>query len=175
MPDRQHPNILVTGTPGVGKTTFCEAVAEATTRVRHLEVSKLVKEKKLYKEWDDEMACSIFDEDMLCDELENCMEEGGCVIDFHSSGFLPEHWFDLIVVLRAETAVLYDRLERRHYPEAKIKQNVEAEIFQMCLDEAREAFGESDVQIWEVQHDSQEQLEEAVQRVRQFAENFKPA
>eukprot|EP00435_Cladocopium_sp_Y103_P073713 s33_g44.t2 len=166
---RSKPNILVTGTPGVGKTTFCEALAAATS-LEHLEVSKMVREKRLYREWDDELDCSIFDEEMVQEALEPLLdsallpkkpfcpgvsESGGCVVDFHSSSFLDESLLDLVVVLRVDTSTLYDRLEKRHYPESKVKQNVEAEIFQSCLDEVREVFEETDIQIWEMPHDTE--------------------
>mmetsp|Transcript_82545 Transcript_82545/g.242193 ORF Transcript_82545/g.242193 Transcript_82545/m.242193 type:complete len:177 (-) Transcript_82545:33-563(-) len=175
MSTRARPNVLVTGTPGVGKTTFCEALAQSVQpEMRHLEVGRLVRERKLYREWDDEMDCSIFDEDLVCDELETLLAEGGQVVDFHSAGFLPDDWFDLVLVLRADTSTLWSRLEKRHYGEAKIQQNVEAEIFQTCLDEAREAFEESAVPIWEAQHDTTDQLEEAVARVKDFVQGFSP-
>jgi len=174
MSDRKRPNILVTGTPGVGKTTLCEAIAEATG-LRHLEVSKLVKDEKLYKEWDVEMDCSIFDEEMLCDALEPILENGGCLVDFHSSSFMDDQWYDMAIVLRADTNTLWGRLEKRRYPQEKIQGNVEAEIFQTCLEEARELFEESSVEIVELPHDSIEQLEEAVQKARLFVESFHPA
>mmetsp|Transcript_52119 Transcript_52119/g.153788 ORF Transcript_52119/g.153788 Transcript_52119/m.153788 type:complete len:176 (-) Transcript_52119:64-591(-) len=174
MPDRQRPNILVTGTPGVGKTTLCEAIAEAT-KLRHLEVSKIVREEKLYKEWDDEMDCSIFDDDMVGDWLDNALEDGGCIVDFHSSACMDNEWFDLAVVLRADTETLYGRLEKRHYPTEKIQGNVEAEIFQTCLDEARELFEESpEVELLELQHNSIEEMEQAVEKAVQFVQNFHP-
>merc|ERR1712187_923170 len=97
---------------------------------------------------------------------------GGCAVDFHSAGFLPDDWFDLVIVLRAETSVLYGRLEKRHYAEAKIKQNVEAEIFQTCLDEAREAFEESSVEVLELQHNSRKELEDSLGTVRSFVDKF---
>ena len=34
----------------------------------------------------------------------------GCIVDFHSCGFFPERWFDLVLVLRASTEALFDRL-----------------------------------------------------------------
>lgn len=49
----------------------------------------------------------------LCDELEDMMTEGGVILDYHSCDFFPERWFDLVVVLQAETSVLYDRLTAR--------------------------------------------------------------
>jgi adenylate kinase len=35
------------------------------------------------------------------------------VVDFHGSEMFPERWFDLVVVLRTDNDVLYDRLEKR--------------------------------------------------------------
>mgnify|MGYP001039043153 CR=1 FL=1 len=50
------------------------------------------------------------------DELEDVVKNGYCVVDFHSCDFFPERWFDLVVCLRADNGVLYDRLERRCAP-----------------------------------------------------------
>jgi adenylate kinase len=41
------------------------------------------------------------------------VSDGGVVVDYHSCDFFPEDWFDLIVVLRTSTEVLFDRLEKR--------------------------------------------------------------
>jgi adenylate kinase len=35
------------------------------------------------------------------------------VIDWHICDVFPRRWIDLVVVLRAETSVLYDRLTSR--------------------------------------------------------------
>ena len=43
----------------------------------------------------------------------------------------PERWFDLILVLRAKTDVLFDRLTERGYSEKKRGENLEAEIMQV--------------------------------------------
>ena len=57
-------NILVTGTPGTGKTSLCQALA-AATQFQHIEVGSLVKEKELHDGWDDEYQCFIFNEDKV--------------------------------------------------------------------------------------------------------------
>ena len=49
----RRPNILITGTPGTGKTQLAMAVAEAAS-YRHIEVGKLVTEKGFHKGWNDE-------------------------------------------------------------------------------------------------------------------------
>jgi adenylate kinase len=49
----------------------------------------------------------------VVDELEPSMGPGGNVVDFHSCDLFPERWFDLVLVLRTNNTVLYDRLEKR--------------------------------------------------------------
>ncbi|KAL8440171.1 hypothetical protein Efla_003536 [Eimeria flavescens] len=115
---QRRPNLLVTGTPGVGKTTFSQQLAEEL-EFTYLNVAKLISEESLFQEWDDELKCSIFDEERVADRLEE--------------------------LLAPETHVLYDRLAARHYEAAKIQENVQSEIFQVLLDEATETFGEEKV------------------------------
>lgn len=59
------------------------------------------------------------------------MAEGGIVVDHHSSDFFPERFFDLVVVLQTDNSHLYDRLHKRGYAEAKIRENIECEIMQV--------------------------------------------
>lgn len=51
----------------------------------------------------------------VCDELEDVMEEGGNIVDYHGCDFFPERWFDLVVVLQTDNTVLYDRLSKRYH------------------------------------------------------------
>lgn len=61
---RQRPNILVTGTPGTGKTTTSAALAEAT-QLRHVNIGDLVREKGLHDGWDEEFECHVINEDLV--------------------------------------------------------------------------------------------------------------
>ena len=78
----------------------------------------------------------------VVDALEDTLSAGGRVVDFHGCDFFPERWFDLVVVLQAGTAVLWDRLAEggRGYSEAKVKENVQCEIMHVCVEEARESY-----------------------------------
>lgn len=49
----------------------------------------------------------------LLDYLEPMMSEGGIVLEHHTVDFFPERWFDLVLVLRCDNTVLYDRLVNR--------------------------------------------------------------
>lgn len=62
--NRTKPNILVTGTPGTGKTTLCELVVEATG-LQHINVSKLVKERGLHEGYNNEFDTYILDDDKV--------------------------------------------------------------------------------------------------------------
>ncbi|XP_073063123.1 adenylate kinase isoenzyme 6 homolog [Primulina eburnea] len=138
---REKPNILITGTPGTGKTTTSAALAEAI-KFRHINIGDLVKEKNLHDGWDDQFDCYIINEDLVCDELEDLMEEGGNIVDHHGCDFFPERWFDRVVVLQTENSVLYDRLTKRGYTGQKLSNNIECEIFQILLEEAKESYSE---------------------------------
>lgn len=132
---RTSPNIIITGTPGVGKTSHCELLAERTG-LTHLSVNDVVKERECHEGWDDEFQSWIVDEDKVClppppppqlrmeanivgetkllDAIEpTLLPDGGVILDWHACDLFPESWIDLVVVLRVETNVLYDRLKAR--------------------------------------------------------------
>ncbi|KAK9726255.1 hypothetical protein RND81_05G202400 [Saponaria officinalis] len=138
---RIRPNVLITGTPGTGKTTTATALAEAT-QLRHVNIGDLVKEKNLHDGWDDQFDCHVINEDLVCDELEDSMEAGGVIVDYHGCDFFPERWFDRVVVLQTENSILYDRLSKRGYTGPKLSNNIECEIFQVLLEEAKESYPE---------------------------------
>ncbi|KAF7134592.1 hypothetical protein RHSIM_Rhsim08G0250900 [Rhododendron simsii] len=138
---RKKPNVLVTGTPGTGQTTTSSFLAEAT-QLRHVNVGDLVRDKNLHDGWDEQFDCHVINEDLVCDELEDMMEEGGNIVDYHGCDFFPERWFDRVVVLQTENSVLYDRLSKRGYTGAKLMNNIECEIFQVLLEEAKDSYPE---------------------------------
>jgi hypothetical protein len=61
---RQSPNIIITGTPGVGKTTHCESLAERTG-LRHVSINQIVKDKECHEGWSEEYQSWIVDEDKV--------------------------------------------------------------------------------------------------------------
>ena len=78
-----------------------------------------------------------------------------------------------MLVLRADTNVLYSRLENRGYPEKKLTDNVEAEIMQVILDEAREAYREEIV--IELPSNTVEDVESNVARTVAWLQGWRPA
>ncbi|XP_057956600.1 adenylate kinase isoenzyme 6 homolog [Malania oleifera] len=168
---RRKPNILVTGTPGTGKTTTSSQLAEAT-QLRHINVSELVKEKKLHDGYDRETDAYVINEDLLCDEIEDMMEEGGNIVDYHDCEFFPERWFDRVVVLQTNNTVLYDRLKNRGYEEAKLMNNIECEIFQVLLEEAQGSYPEDVVMA--LKSDSTDDLARNVEALTDWVRSWCP-
>ncbi|KAK8101594.1 P-loop containing nucleoside triphosphate hydrolase [Apiospora kogelbergensis] len=162
---RTQPNIIVTGTPGVGKTTHCEMLAERTG-LRHVSVNHIVKDKECHEGWDDEFGCWIVDEDKLLDAMEDEAKAGGCIIDWHACDLFPESWIDLVVVLRVDSSTLYDRLSARKYPEAKLQENLDSEIMQVLLQEARDSYDEE--MVVELQSNTSDEMDSNVDRIEQW-------
>ena len=167
FPDR--PNVLITGTPGTGKTTLCEMVVSKCPELVHVNVGDRVREMELHTGWNEEFQCHDLDEDKLVDHLEEEMvHPGGRIVDFHSPDVFPERWFKrggLIIVLRTPTAPLYDRLVKRGYSEKKVQENMEAEIMQVVLEEARESYPSDETQVVELASSSVEELESNADRI----------
>ena len=61
---RQNPNIVITGTPGVGKTTHAEQLAQATG-FKHVSVNQIVKDEGFHEGKDEETGSWIVDEDKV--------------------------------------------------------------------------------------------------------------
>lgn len=167
---RTNPNIVVTGTPGVGKTAHCEVLAERTG-LRHISVNQIVKDKECHEGWDEEYQSWIVDEDKLLDALEEEVASGGCIIDWHGCELFPERWIDLVAVLRAETSTLYDRLKARRYPEKKLQENMDSEIMDVLLEEALSSYDENIVV--ELKSNTTDEMESNVDRIEAWIKQWK--
>ncbi|KAF4895339.1 Adenylate kinase isoenzyme 6-like protein HBR1 [Colletotrichum fructicola] len=167
---RASPNIIITGTPGVGKTTHCEELARRSG-LTHLSVNQVVKDRECREGWDDEFQSWIVDEDKLLDAIEAEVANGGYIIDWHACDLFPKSWIDLVVVLRVDSTTLYDRLTARKYPEAKLQENLDSEIMEVLLQEARDAFDEEIVV--ELTSNTSDEMETNVSRVEEWLEQWK--
>ena len=182
MPARKLPNIIITGTPGVGKTTTCTEVVSQTSStafpLTHLSINTVVKDKSCYDGYDDELKTSIVDEDKLLDEVEKILissPNGGHIIDYHACDLFPPSWIDLVVVLRCQdTKAFYERMEERNYNEKKAQENIDAEIFGVIAEEAREGFDPDGDKgnVVELNSEKTEDVEANVERIVRWVEQW---
>jgi len=169
---RTSPNIIVTGTPGVGKTTHSEELAQKTG-LKHLSINSVVKQHNIGEKSDDpdDPNLQIVDEDRLLDCIENDLEEGGQIIDWHACDMFPPSMIDLVAVIRCDNGVLYDRLKARGYGEKKLQENLDCEIMEVLVQEARDAYDEQIVV--ELHSEKAEDIDANVERLEQWIKNWR--
>jgi adenylate kinase len=135
--------ILITGTPGVGKTTASLILAKKLDA--HLIcINELVDEKHLYTGIDEERGYKIVDMDALFKELNEIIgkiDSGEYIIvEGHLSHLFENS--NLVVVLRANPDALKERMQAKGWKTAKIRENIEAEAIDICSYEAFEIHGD---------------------------------
>ncbi|KAG1755137.1 P-loop containing nucleoside triphosphate hydrolase protein [Suillus paluster] len=109
-----YPVIIITGTPGTGKSTHAQLLKDASPiTLKHINVGQLVKDNALHHGFDEQWQSYTVDEDKLLDELEPLASAGGIILDWHTCEIFPERWADLVVVLRCNHTILWERLEKR--------------------------------------------------------------
>ena len=62
---RRYPNIIITGTPGTGKTSHSQALAVALPSLTHLAINDVVKARGCHEGWDESYKSWIVDEDKV--------------------------------------------------------------------------------------------------------------
>ncbi len=134
--------ILVTGTPGVGKTTVAKKLAEVL-KINYLHVSSFVIERKLYTEYDPIRQSFVIDEDKVIEELNKYIQGKDLVIETIYPSLISKA--DKVVVLRKNPLLLYDELKMRGWNDIKIAENVMSEALDVILSEALETFSEEKI------------------------------
>lgn len=130
--------IIITGSPGVGKSTLAKILAKKLKLDRldlhhyYQRISTGYNRSKQsydinYKKF----------ETLVKEKLQQSKK--GLIIDSHISHLLPKKLVDLCIVLtHSDLKTLEQRLKQRKYSKKKIRENLDAEIFQVCLMEAKE-------------------------------------
>ncbi|PBP17433.1 P-loop containing nucleoside triphosphate hydrolase protein [Diplocarpon rosae] len=167
---RNQPNLIITGTPGVGKTTHCEILAQSTG-LKHLSINDIIKERGCSDGFDEEFKSLIVDEDKLLDAIEDEVKQGGYIIDWHACDLFPKSWIDLVVVLRVYSTLLYDRLKARDYPEVKLQANLDSEIMEVLLQEARDSYDEEIVV--ELTSNTSDEMESNIERLEVWVKRWR--
>jgi len=133
--------VIITGTPGTGKTDLAGKICKRFN-LKNLDVGQII--RKHADGYDSRRKTKIIDirklTKALIKEIEHHkkLRSNGMVIDSHLSHYLPKKYVDLCIVTKCNLKDLKKRLQKRKYSKAKIRENVDAEIFDVCSNEAKE-------------------------------------
>jgi len=132
--------IIVTGSVGTGKTTLAKKLAKKLD-FHYLDVNDTIKKYDISEGYDKKRDTNIIDTKklniVLIKEMNNYREKG-IIIDSHLSHYLPKRHVSLCIVAKCDLKELERRLMERKYPKSKIRENLDAEIFDVCLNESKE-------------------------------------
>jgi len=131
--------IIVSGTPGTGKTTIAKKISKERG-YDYLDINEIIKENGLKEGFDKKRNSIIVDVKKLNKILIKLIENSKktLVIDGHLSHYLPKKYVKTCFITKCDLKTLKKRLEKRKYSEAKIRENLDAEIFDICRIEALE-------------------------------------
>ncbi len=135
--------IIVTGSVATGKTTLAKTLSKKLN-YNYVDLQGLIKKHKLFDSYDKKRKSKVVDikklNNFLIKQINESKKPGkynGIIIDSHLSHYLPDKYVDLCIVTKCSLKVLEKRLKNRNYSKEKIRENLDAEIFDICLEEAR--------------------------------------
>lgn len=143
MMKKKQRILLVTGTPGVGKTAVSRLLASKLDAL-HIDLGELVKRENLTSGVDKTRGTLIADINKVSARVQEIIKNCNCdvVIDGHyGTDIIPSEDIDLIFVLRRNPDGLKKTMEEREFKEEKIYENLAAEILDICLVDAISACG----------------------------------
>jgi len=135
--------ILVTGTPGTGKTTISRLLAK-TFQAKYVNPAILLPRKGIDYTYDANRKTRIVSIRRLRRSLASLAGRTGhgLIIDSHIAlKITSSPILERVIVLRCNPAVLERRLKRKHWSKRKISENVLAEILDICLWDAVQNYG----------------------------------
>ncbi len=135
--------ILVTGTPGVGKTSVSRLLAAKLDAV-YINLAELVERESLIIGADKARGTLIADTDRVSKRLQEKMKgsEHDIIVDGHYAvDVVRTEDINIIFVLRRDPSELKKVMENRGFKGSKLWENLAAEILDVCLWDAVSACG----------------------------------
>jgi adenylate kinase len=148
--------VALTGTPGTGKTTASELVADRLD-IEVVHLNDAIREAGLFSEQDRERDSLVADLDAVESWLDETRTagDGDRLVESHLAHLLD---VDRVIVLRCHPESLKPRLRERGESEASIAENAESEALDTILAAAVDRHGRESV--WEI--DTTDRAPEAV-------------
>jgi adenylate kinase len=135
--------IIVTGTPGVGKSTVSTNLS-IKLAARHLDISEIAEEFNVIDRFDTERNSAIVNLEGLSNVLIEKIKSSSAdvIIDGHlAPHIIPDHLVTVAIILRRNPQQVEEELKNRGYSDKKVKENVRCEILDVCLFECVNKYG----------------------------------
>lgn len=136
--------IIITGTPGTGKTTLAKSLAKKIG-FDYVDLNEFARSNNFVVGYDELRDCDIIDEENLSEKIIHLPKDS--IIDSHMSHFIDSSLIDKCIVTKCNLAELKKRLEARGYSSEKVRENLDSEIFDTCRIEAEEE-GYNPIIVW---------------------------
>ncbi len=136
--------IIITGTPGTGKTTISQVLADMIDAI-HLEVSRYAEEEGCVLWEDEKRDTSVVDMEKLTaliTEMVNSSEKSIILDGHYGHDLVNPSDVEHVLVLRKQPWTLKHVLESRGYSGEKVWENLEAEIVGVSVHEVLSIFPE---------------------------------
>jgi adenylate kinase len=131
--------ILITGTPGVGKTTIAKRLT-AKLDALYINLTEFTIKQSLILGEDKIRKTKIIDEEKTCIKMAediNATEKTNIIVDGHyAASVVPKPYVTRVFVLRRNPIELRRLMEKRGFSDAKLRENLASEILDVCLVEA---------------------------------------
>ena len=131
-----RPKIIVlTGTPGVGKTVVAKALA-SRLKAQYVSLADLVKEGNLVLEVNEARDTVVADLKKLSRSVRDILKKSmSCVVveGHYAPDVVLKSLMPYVFVLRRDPEKLKAEFEARSYDERKISENLASEILDVCL------------------------------------------
>lgn len=134
--------IIVTGTPGTGKTTFSTMLAK-DIGAKYVSLTQFVSTRGLYTRVDSKRQSKVVDLKRVQARLKTMLRKSGglTIVDTHIPEIAPKNRVKSVFVLRCHPKVLEKRLKSKKWKPSKILENVLAEVLDVCLTHAVGYYG----------------------------------
>jgi len=139
--------ILIAGTPGVGKSSVSKLLA-SRIGAKLISLGDLVREEGLYIGLDKKRDTLVADSKKVSQRVGKIVacSEGDVIVEGHyAMDVVPPENVQLVFVLRRDPEELREALRGRGYRVEKIRENLAAEILDVCLYDAVKICGLSKV------------------------------
>jgi adenylate kinase len=141
--------ILITGTPGAGKTTISSQID-----LPYYNIFELANRLECIDGYDEIRNASIIDEHKLKVKLEtwlNSIRDPLIIIEGHISNIISKKYLSHCFVLSPPQSIIFERLKKRGYSKDKIRENMDAHILKECYYDALENYGKNNItEIFEI-------------------------